>query len=732
MASSKSGYAAHLPVWVLIGATLGIAAGLFFGDDAAVLRPIGTAYVKMMEIVVFPYIICSLLHGLGRLSPDTAWQLFRCSWVVYLMVWGSTFLVIFLLSLAIPPAPPPSFIDAAASREGPGLLELLIPSNPFFDLARNHLPAIVIFSIVFGIAIQGVDNKEGFLTILNLVRSASVTIWHWVVLLAPFGVFALFADATGTMRPAALADVSLYLITVVAGTVVLAFWVLPSVIAALCPASTRDILRDLQGALVIAVVTSLSVAALPFIQQAAEKLADRMDIRDENRGEIIKTTIAVSYPLGQLGNFFIWLFVLFAAFYYRTPVDADAQLALPFFVLLSGFGSPSSSIDAVAFLAEWLALPEEATGLYVGMMTITRYGQVVASVMGFAFITMLVTLNFYGKLRVRVPRLALSLLVSAGVLAAVTTTGRFVQKEVVADARPTYLTYELASSVTDGVSVIIEKASETRRGNEDTADRSASPDKSILDRIQDTGELRVGYNPHVIPFSYVNSNGHLVGFDIATVYRLARDLNVDLRLIPFTWQGLERDLTKGRFDLAASGLYVTDERLRRFTASDPYFQSPIALIVRASDLKRFLSRAAIEAQTDLSIGVFNDPVLLPLAKRLFPNARIKVLPSYQVLPDHPDVDAAIWTLEQAKAFSRPRPDFTAVVPKNLGGQFVFAYLMPEEALQLESFLNYWMRLQRSNGFHEQLRRQWIDGKVKPDETPRWSILRNVLGWKNAD
>lgn len=106
MTSSKSGYAAHLPVWVLLGAALGIAAGLFFGDDAAVLRPIGTAYIKMMEVAVFPYIICSLLHGLGRLSPSTALELFRRSWLVYVIVWGATFLVIFLLSLAIPQVPP--------------------------------------------------------------------------------------------------------------------------------------------------------------------------------------------------------------------------------------------------------------------------------------------------------------------------------------------------------------------------------------------------------------------------------------------------------------------------------------------------------------------------------------------------------------------------------------------------------------------------------------------------
>ena len=65
--ASGSGYVARLPLWVLIGAVLGIATGLFLGADAAVLRPAGTTYVRLMEVAVFPYIISSLLHGLGRL-----------------------------------------------------------------------------------------------------------------------------------------------------------------------------------------------------------------------------------------------------------------------------------------------------------------------------------------------------------------------------------------------------------------------------------------------------------------------------------------------------------------------------------------------------------------------------------------------------------------------------------------------------------------------------------------
>jgi ABC-type amino acid transport substrate-binding protein len=487
-------------------------------------------------------------------------------------------------------------------------------------------------------------------------------------------------------------------------------------------------LRDLQGGIMIAVVTSLSVAALPYIQQAAEKLAARMDIKDENAPEIVKTTLAISYPLAQLGNFFIWLFVLFGAFYFRVPIDTGNQITLPLVSLLSGFGSPSSSIDAVAFLSGWLGLPDEATELYVGMTAITRYPQVIASVMGFAFVSFLVTLNYYGRLRLRVRRLAVGLLLSAVLLVAVTAAGRTIQDEVLKKDLP-YLTYRLPPDVTEGVSAIIERPGDSGPASSDTRANAPSSDEPILDRIQNVGEIRVGYNPDIVPFSYLNSQGDLVGFDIAYVYQLARDLNVRLRLVPFTWQNLSKDLSAKRFDLAVSGIYVTEGRLRQFGISDPYYASPVALIVRNTAVNKFLTRELIEeVQTDLTIAVFDDPIMLDLAKRILPGVKVVVIQSYSALEEHPEVDAAIWTLEQAKAWTAPRSNYTAVVPKDLGGQFLIAYLMPDDPGQFREFFNYWLRLQSVNGFHDRMVRQWIDGKPEAKLQPRWSIARNVLGW----
>lgn len=721
----RSRYAARLPFWVLVGAVLGVAVGLFFGEGATVVRPIGNSYVKLMEVVVYPYIICSLLHGLGRLQPAMAWRLFRCSWYIYALVWGITFGIIFLLSFAIPPAPPPSFIDTTVPAKGLGLLDLLIPANPFLDLVNNHLPAIVIFSIIYGIAIQRVKDKEAFLSFLDLIREASVTIWQWVVLLAPVGVFALFADTTGSVEPKALADLTLYLAASLIGTFVLAFWILPAVVAALCPMTAREILRDLQGAFVIAMVTTLSVAALPYIQQAAEKLARRVGVEDEESSEIIKTTLAVSYPLAQLGNFFIWLFMLFAAFYFRIPLSWGDSLTLPAISLLSGFGSPSSSVDAVAFLAGWLTFPEGATDLYVEMMTLTRYGQVAASVMGFAFVTFLVTMSYYGKLRYQLSRKVVPLLCGVGFLVAVSVVGHGLQGKVTAQGLESYMALQLAADTAD-VKVTIENSATKKTAAAPSA--GPAPAEPIMQRIRRSGELKVGFNPNIIPFSYRNDRGELVGFDVAYAFRLAKDLGVDLRFIPFSWNGLDKDLEAQRFDLALAGIYVTDARLQRFSVSEPYRQSPVALIVNVKSVRQFLDKAEIDAHPNLTVGIFDDPVMIALANRLFPGAQQAILPSYDVLPQHPEVDAAIWTLEQAKAWSAPLPDYAAVVPKGLGGHFLIAYLMPDDAFNFHAYLDYWLRLQEVKGFKDRMVRKWIDGTPETEEVPRWSILRNVLGW----
>src|SRR6185295_2722710 len=100
-----------------------------------------------------------------------------------------------------------------------------------------------------------------------------------------------------------------YLVVFTVGALVLAFVTLPGVASALAPVGARGLVRPVSGGLAIAAVTTLSVAALPFVTEATRKLAERAGITDAERDDVIRTNLSVAYPLGQIGNFFVYFFV---------------------------------------------------------------------------------------------------------------------------------------------------------------------------------------------------------------------------------------------------------------------------------------------------------------------------------------------------------------------------------------------------------------------------------------
>jgi hypothetical protein len=85
--------------------------------------------------------------------------------------------------------------------------------------------------------------------------------------------------------------------------------------------------------------------------------------------------------------------------------------------------TPWATVDGVAFLASWLRLPADVLELFLETWTVTRYGQVALSVMGFGFATTLVPLVYFGKLRLRKIRMSGVLAASVGLFAIVARGG---------------------------------------------------------------------------------------------------------------------------------------------------------------------------------------------------------------------------------------------------------------------------------------------------------------------
>jgi Na+/H+-dicarboxylate symporter len=169
-------------------------------------------------MTVLPYIMVSLLSKLGILSYTEVRTLAVRAGSVLLLLWGLTLIVVFLFPLMFPTIQSASFFSTtlleAPEKFDP--VKLFIPANPFFSLANNVVPAVVLFSIAVGIALITVPGKEILLNWLNVVRNALSAVAAFMVRLTPYGLFAIGASVAGTMNVDQIARLQVFLISYVA------------------------------------------------------------------------------------------------------------------------------------------------------------------------------------------------------------------------------------------------------------------------------------------------------------------------------------------------------------------------------------------------------------------------------------------------------------------------------------------------------------------------------------
>lgn len=153
------------------------------------------------------------------------------------------------------------------------------------------------------------------------------------------------------------------------------------------------------------------------------------------------------------------------------------------------------------------------------------------------------------------------------------------------------------------------------------AEPEAPLQEDTLDRILRTNVLRVGYNPAVAPFSFLNVDGNIVGYDIAFAYELAYDLGVELDLIPLSYNELGQQLDENLYDIGMAAITISEHRLKEMTFTQPYMQPKIILITKEKERKLFSDLEMIQEDPLLNLAVLKGSAFERLAKELFPTKK---------------------------------------------------------------------------------------------------------------
>jgi Na+/H+-dicarboxylate symporter len=222
---------------VLIALLIGVATGVFFGESTTGLKSIGDVYIGLLQMMVLPYIIISLIGGIGKLTLDQAKQLAKYAVIVLLLMWAVIGTVLVLLPLALPDLTSASFYSSSLVEPAKDikLINIFIPKNFFASLSNNHIPAVVVFCIALGIALITSKEKQEVFKLFDVLADAVMRVIKFVVKLTPIGVFAMTASAAGTMDFADLGRLQGYFILYTVAVLILGFGILPGLIASLTP-----------------------------------------------------------------------------------------------------------------------------------------------------------------------------------------------------------------------------------------------------------------------------------------------------------------------------------------------------------------------------------------------------------------------------------------------------------------------------------------------------------------
>jgi ABC-type amino acid transport substrate-binding protein len=416
--------------------------------------------------------------------------------------------------------------------------------------------------------------------------------------------------------------------------------------------------------------------------------------------------------------------VLFAAWYSQSTLAASAYPGLAVAGIVSLFGH---TYVALPFLLDLARVPADTFQLFVAAGVLNSRFSTLAGASHVIVLALVGSYALSGRLSLVGSRVLRYAVVTAGLMAV--TVGTLALGLRALGSRP-YEGARVASRLgllrpaSPGARVLAELPVEPLRAPHEGV--------RLLEAVRERGFIRIGFVEGQRPYSHYNALGELVGFDVEMAHELALELGVSAEFAPVERDHLADVIESGRVDVVMAGIIATTERADRVTFSDPYLDETLAFLLPDHQRAEFSDAARVRARKGLRLGVPDLPYAEGLVAREFPRARIVPIPLADVDPfavrEEP-VDAFVLTAERGAFLTLLHPAFSVAVPHPLEIRLPLAYPVARHDVEAARFLSVWIALKKRDGTIQALYDHWIRGLDAAPKTPRWSILRDVLGWE---
>lgn len=395
---------------LVVGAVFGLVANRL-GFSAFVIdyiKPVGTAFVKLIGMVVVPLVFASLLVGttslkdirsLGRIGAKTV-GFYLCTTAIAISV-GLLLANIMRPGSGLSPETKQRLIAGAAGPdarageprvERPSVRDLLlniIPTNPIRAFAEGQMLQIIFFALLMGICLTLIppERSRPVIRFFEGVNEVIIKMVHIIMEVAPYGVFALIAAVVADFGLGILRTLVTYCAVVLLGLLVHMLFVYSVVLSAFTRTSIAKFLRGIRPAQLVGFSCSSSSATLPVTIECVT----------ENLG-VSPSICSFTLPLGATINMdgtalYQGVAAVFLAQLYGMNLDFGQQLTVVLTATLASIGTagiPGAGIIMLAIVLTSVGVPLQGIGIIMGLDRFLDMCRTVVNITGDATCAMVV------------------------------------------------------------------------------------------------------------------------------------------------------------------------------------------------------------------------------------------------------------------------------------------------------------------------------------------------------
>lgn len=384
-----------MKLWVkiFIGLILGAITGLILGENAIYVKPLGTIFLSLINMIIVLLILSSMAVGitsihdpkkLGRVGGKTIGIYLTTTIIAIVtgLILANAFHLghgLDLQATEVTEAKTPSISDIILS---------IIPTNPIAAMVNGNILQVIVFAVFLGIAINfsGPRGKP----LLNFLESLADVMYRLTSLImefSPIGVFGLMAWVTGTFGLTLLMPLFKFLGIYYLVCIFHFLAVYGGLLKGIGRLQLWPFLRGMGDAIMMAFSTCSSAATLPVAMHCAQ----------ENLG-VSKNISGFVFPLGITmnmngGAIYQAMGAVFVANAYGIPLDLYSYVTLMLTTTFSAIGTagiPGGGFIMLSAVLTSVGLPLEGLAILAGIDRLRDMMTTVLNILGDAAVTVFI------------------------------------------------------------------------------------------------------------------------------------------------------------------------------------------------------------------------------------------------------------------------------------------------------------------------------------------------------